>query len=318
MSKSDVFTFNSKEVAVPRKEGTHMKASVDEDGRSYQEKKDRKSGKVYRYYLDEGAIPTDWWTGIQQLNREAAERLGYPTQKPMALLERIIKASSNEGEFVLDPFCGCGTTVDAAQKLDRQWLGIDITHLAVGLIERRLKARYPDIKFDIRGGPKDMEGLRAMAQQARSDPRLYYELQYWAINRIPAAQHAQNQKKGADRGIDGIVWLRPHKGTYEKALISVKAGENVNVQMIRDLRGTVERDKVKLGIFLTLAEPTKPMKAEAAAAGMAELEGVKCPRIQILTFEDLLNGRQPQLPYADYALALPKAQRQEEEQTQLF
>jgi hypothetical protein len=140
-----------------------------------------------------------------------------------------------------------------------------------------------------------------MAVQARSNPPLYYELQYWAINQIPAAQHAQNKKKGADSGVDGIVWLRSGKGTYEKALISVKAGENVTVQMLRDLRGTMEREKATLGIFLTLAEPTKPMRAEAAGAGLAEVEGVKCPKIQILMFEDLLNGKQPCLPYADYA-----------------
>jgi hypothetical protein len=207
---------------------------------------------------------------------------------------------------------------DAAQKLGRPWIGIDITHLAVGLIDRRLKKRYPDIKFEIRGMPQDIEGLRAMAEQARTNPRLYYELQYWAINKIPAAQHAQNQKKGADGGIDGIVWLRTGKGSYDKALISVKAGDNVSVQMIRDLRGVIEREKAKLGIFVTLAEPKSTMKAEAATAGMAELEGVKCPRIQIVTFEDLLNGRQPQLPYADYAYALPSAKRQEEEQGKLI
>jgi hypothetical protein len=131
----------------------------------------------------------------------------------------------------------------SAEKLRRRWIGIDITHLAVGLIERRLKARYPDITFEIRGLPRDIEGLRELARQAQRHPRLYYELQYWAINQIPAAQHAQNQKKGADKGIDGMVWLRPTKGNYERVLISVKAGENVSVQMIRDLRGTVEREK---------------------------------------------------------------------------
>ena len=267
--------------------------------------------------LKEGKAISDVWP-IPVISSSSKERLGYPTQKPLALLERIVRASSAEGHTVLDPFCGCGTAVDAAEMLRRQWIGIDITHLAVGLIERRLKARYADIAFDIKGIPKDIDGLRAMAQQARNHPRLYYELQYWAINQIPAAQHAQNQKKGADRGIDGIVWLRPAKGTYEKAIISVKAGEHVSVQMLRDMRGTVEREKAKLGIFLSLAEPSKPMKTEAAAAGMAELEGVKCPRIQILTFEDLLNGKQPQLPYADYSLALPKAQEQEKEQTQLL
>jgi len=219
---------------------------------------------------------------------------------------------------VLGPFCGCGTSVDAAQKLGRRWIGIDITHLAVGLIERRLKARYPDINFEIKGMPRDMEGLRAMAQQARTDPRLYYELQYWAINQIPVAQHAQNQKKGADKGIDGVVWLRPSKGSYERALISVKAGDNVTAQMIRDLRGTVEREKAKIGIFVTLAEPTKPMRAEAAAAGLADLEGVKCPKLQIVTFQDLLDGKQPQLPYADYAFALTKAKQAEQEQAKLL
>jgi DNA modification methylase len=269
---------------------------------------------------DEGTPVNDWWPDVPKITSPTdPEKLGYPTQKPLALLSRIITSSSKKNDLVLDPFCGCGTTVDAAEHLGRRWIGIDITHLAVGLIERRLKARYPDIKFEIRGMPRDIDGLRAMAEQARSNPRLYYELQYWAINQIPAAQHAQNQKKGADKGIDGIVWLRlGNKGTYEKALISVKAGDNVSVQMIRDLRGTIERDKAKLGVFLTLAEPTKPMRAEAAAAGLADLEGVKCPRIQILTFEDLLNGKQPQLPYADYALALPKAKQAEVEQGKLF
>jgi DNA modification methylase len=245
----------------------------------------RKGGIRLKRYLDEmQGIPCQaLWDDIPPINSQSKERLGYPTQKPLALLERIIAASSNPDDIVLDPFCGCGTAVDAAEMLGRNWLGIDITHLAVGLIERRLKKRYPDIAFEIKGIPRDIEGLREMARQARDNPRLYYELQYWAINRIPAAQHAQSQKKGTDKGIDGVVWLRPSKGSYEKALISVKAGDNVGVQMLRDLRGVIEREKAKLGIFLTLAEPTKPMRAEAAAAGMADLEGVICPKIQILT-----------------------------------
>lgn len=263
-------------------------------------------------------VPLDDVWDIPIIAPSSKERLGYPTQKPLALLERIIRASSSKGDLVMDPFCGCGTAVDAAQKLGRRWIGIDITHLAVGLIERRLKKRYPSIVFDIRGIPKDIDGLRAMAAQARSNPRLYYELQYWAINQIPAAQHAQDQKKGADKGIDGMVWLRPSKGSYEKALISVKAGENVGVEMVRSLIATVEREKAKLGILLTLAAPTRNMKGEAAVAGMAELEGVRCPKIQILTFQDLLDGKQPQLPYADYAFALPKAKQDEGEQSQLF
>ena len=141
-SKSDQFTFNWQDVAEPRKSGTHMRASVDTDGREYQEKTDAKTGKVYRYYVDAGTITPDFWTGIQQINREAAERLGYPTQKPLALLERVIKASSNPGDVVLDPFCGCGTAVDAAQQLKREWVGIDVTYIAVDLIIKRLKHRY--------------------------------------------------------------------------------------------------------------------------------------------------------------------------------
>jgi Restriction endonuclease len=128
----------------------------------------------------------------------------------------------------------------------------------------------------------------------------------------------QNQKKGADGGIDGVVWLRTGKGSYDKALISVKAGGNVGREMIASLRGTVEREKAKLGVFITLTEPTKPMRTEAASAGVAEFDGLQCPKIQILTVEDLLNGKQPQLPYADHAYALPSAKRHEEEQGKLI
>ena len=316
-SKSKTTKFNDIRVPYTEKSGkqdSHYKQ--DEEGKWYRWQK-RKGQEPYKIYLSEGVRLGDWWD-MPHINASSKERLGYPTQKPLALLERIVAASSSEGDLIMDPFCGCGTAVDAAQKLGRRWIGIDITHLAVGLIERRLKKRYPDIAFEIKGIPRDIGGLREMARQARDNPRLYYELQYWAINRIPAAQHAQNQKKGTDKGIDGVVWLRPSKGSYEKALISVKAGENVGVQMLRDLRGVIEREKAKLGVFLTLAEPTKPMRAEAAAAGMADLEGARCPKIQILTFEDLLQGKQPQLPYADYAFALPTAKQAEGEQGQLF
>jgi site-specific DNA-methyltransferase (adenine-specific) len=316
-SKSKTAKFNDIRVPYTEKSGkqdSHYKQ--DEQGKWYRWQK-RKGQEPYKIYLSEGVRLGDWWD-IPHINASSKERLGYPTQKPLALLERIVKASSSEDDLIMDPFCGCGTAVDAAQKLGRRWIGIDITHLAVGLIERRLKQRYQDIVFDIQGIPKDLEGLKAMAAQARSNPRLYYELQYWAINRIQAAQHAQSQKKGADKGIDGIVWLRPSKGSYEKALISVKAGENIGIEMVRSLIATVGREKAKLGILITLTEPTRPMKGEAATAGIAELEGVRCPKIQILTFQDLLDGRQPQLPYADYSFAPSQAQRDEGEQGQLL
>ncbi len=148
-SKSQTFHFDWAAVAEPRKAGTHMKARVDEDGRPYQEKRDARSGKVYRYYVDEGTIPPDWWMGPQQLNREAAERIGYPTQKPEALLAKIVAASSAKGDIVLDPFCGCGTAIAVAHKLDRAWLGVDISPTALGIMQRRLEKSAPSWTFRV-------------------------------------------------------------------------------------------------------------------------------------------------------------------------
>lgn len=250
----------------------------------------------YKRTLGPGLVAQDVVTDIPPLNSQAQERLGYPTQKPVALLERILSASSNEGDVVLDPFCGCGTTVHAAEKLGRQWIGIDVTHLAIGLIEKRLRDAFPKVEFTTHGVPQDIAGARDMARRGRTDKNYYFEFEKWALSLI-AAQPGNLGKKGADKGIDGRIYFgAKSEGT---AIVSVKAGDNVGVSMIRDLRGVIERDKAAIGIFLTLAEPTKPMVTEAAGAGQFEIEGFEpVPRIQIVTIEQAMELR-------DRALRLP-------------
>lgn len=229
----------------------------------------------------------DCWDDISPLNSQAKERLGYPTQKPVALLERIIAASSNEGDIVLDPFCGCGTTVHAAEKLNRQWIGIDVTHLAIGLIEKRLRDAFPQVQFTTHGVPQDLSGARDLARRGREDKNYYFEFEKWALSLINA-QPGNLSKKGADRGIDGNIYF----GKTSRAIVSVKAGDNVSVAMIRDLRGVIEREKAEIGVFLTLTPPTKPMITEAAAAGQYVEDGFAAvPKIQIVTIEEALQLR---------------------------
>ena len=245
-------------------------------------------------YLDEmqGQPVTDDWDDIEHLHGSSGESLGYPTQKPLALLERIIQASSNEGDTILDPFCGCGTTVHAAEKLRRQWTGIDITHLAISLIEKRLRDAFPGITFEVHGTPKDLEGARALAEQDK------YQFQWWAVSLVDAVPFG-GRKKGADGGIDGHIYFKPDGRTTEKAVVSVKGGENVQVSMIRDLAHVVDREKAKIGVFITLAEPSAPMKTEAVKAGFYETEYGRYPKLQILTIRDLFEGRKPAIPLVD-------------------
>jgi len=195
---------------------------------------------------------------------------------------------------VLDPFCGCGTTVHAAEKLGRNWIGIDVTHLAIGLIEKRLRDAFPKVEFTTHGVPQDLAGARDMARRGREDKNYYFEFEKWALSLINA-QPGNLGKKGADRGIDGNVYF----GKTQRAIVSVKAGDNVGVSMIRDLRGVIEREGAEIGIFLTLTEPKKTMITEAAAAGQFEMEGFEpVPRIQIVTIEQALELR-------DRAVRLP-------------
>lgn len=245
------------------------------------------NGQPYRKLRpesDKGNPIGNCWTDISLVNPQAAERLGYPTQKPLQLLERIISASSNEGDTVLDPFCGCGTAIHAAEKLKRKWIGIDITHVAISLVEDRLHAAFPGIAFDVHGVPKDLDGARNLAQRDK------HEFQLWACSLVKVESY-QGKKKGADSGIDGVKYFRDDKTMHKKIIVSVKGGEHVSVPMIRDLGHVVNREKASIGFFVTLAKPTGPMRQEAVKAGFyVNPMGARFPKIQILTIEGLLNG----------------------------
>ena len=241
-------------------------------------------------YQDEslGRAIGDVWDTIPPINSSAQERLGYPTQKPLALLERIIAASSNPGDVVLDPFCGCGTAVHAAQKLKRKWIGIDITCLAIGLIEKRLKDAFKDkCKFEVHGTPKDLESARDLAERDK------YQFQWWAVTLIDA-QPYQGKKKGADGGIDGLKFFYDVADTVaRKIVVSVKGGD-LKADDVRALNHVRDREKADIAILVSLREPTAGMKKDAASAGFFEWQagGKKSPRVQLLTIEGLLSGVQ--------------------------
>lgn len=244
----------------------------------------------YKRYLDEGKgiQVQNLWDDVAVINNRADEYLGYPTQKPLALLERIIEASSNEGDVVLDPFCGCGTAVHAAQKLKRDWLGIDITHLAVSLIEKRMKDAFgSDLKFEVVGTPQDLEAARDLALRNR------YQFQWWATSLVNA-QPYQAKKKGADSGIDGVKYFHDvDEEGPKKILVSVKSGK-LKADDVRAFNHVREREKAEIGLFITLSKPTAGMVSDAAAAGFytyADRSERKVPRMQILTIEDLLSGK---------------------------
>lgn len=293
-------------------------ASLDEQGLIYYPRRidgslDTSKRPRFKRYLDEqlGNVTTTIWTDIPPVNARAQERLGYPTQKPLALLERILRASTNEGDVVLDPFCGCGTTIHAAQKLGRRWVGIDITHIAVSLIEKRLRA-FDGIRYTVHGVPQDAAGAAALADADK------HQFQLWAVSRIDGAQPFKGGKKGADGGIDGFVYFKPDGKATERAIVSVKGGGNVGVGMVKDLIATVDREKAKVGVFVTLTKPTRPMLTEAVTAGFYEPpHHAKVPKIQILTVDDLFAGRQPQLPFVDTSV-FKRAAKEQAEQPGLF
>lgn len=241
----------------------------DADGHvMYQTKEDRTLDNVWR---------------IPALQPAAQERLGYPTQKPEALLERIVSASSKEGDVVLDPFCGCGTTIAAAQGLKRRWIGIDITHLAITLIKARLTASYgPSLKFRITGEPTTLEDAAALVVSDK------YQFQWWALGLVGA--RPTEQKKGADQGVDGRLYFHTGDKVTRQIVLSVKGGA-LKATDVRDLRGVREREKAEIGVLISFEEPTKKMRAEAASAGFYESPWGKHPRIQILTVEELLGGK---------------------------
>jgi site-specific DNA-methyltransferase (adenine-specific) len=251
-----------------------------------------KSGMTYqKRYLDEskGVPVQDWWGDIAMLRGISGqgERLGYPTQKPRALLERIIAASSNPGDVVLDPFCGCGTAVDAAQKLGRQWIGIDVTHIAIGMIEDRMRSGYPDIQFETIGVPRDLASAERLAAD---DPHQFQQWVSWQVGGYP------RDKKGGDKGIDGWFNYLAESGRIEAGVISVKAGDIVNPNMVRDLGRVMERDKYRFGLFIMKSLPTKGMREEAASHPVIETEFGRFPALQIVTLAELMMGMKPKLP----------------------
>ena len=260
-------------------------------------------------YLDEqkGLRAQDNWTDIQALRSWHDERLGYPTQKPEALLERIISASSNEGDVVLDPFCGCGTAVAAAERLNRRWIGIDITHLAITLIRHRLHDAFgEDLRpYEVVGEPKDLPGAESLALHDR------YQFEWWALGLVDA-RPARDRKKGADAGIDGYInFFDDNSGKPKRIVVQVKSG-GVQRSQIATLKSDMERENADLALFVTLKPPTRPMEQEALEAGFYAPEAFpdhRFPRVQILTIEDLLSGAQPQYPRYAPAATFQRAPR---------
>jgi site-specific DNA-methyltransferase (adenine-specific) len=222
------------------------------------------------------------------------ERLGYPTQKPVGFLSRIIETSSDANHTILDPFCGCGTAVFAAEKLGRRWIGIDVTHLSISLIERRMRDAFPGIeaRYEVVGTPKDLAGARELAARDK------YQFQWWAVGQVGARPY-KGKKKGAGGGIDGILYFKADKRTDRAAIVSVKGGDNLGVGAVRDLIAVLEREKghAEIGILICAALPTRAMEKEAAAAGFYKCEAGEYPRVQIVTLAELFQGLRPKVPF---------------------
>lgn len=280
----------------------------DEEGKLYFPKKE--NGRIRRkIYLDEsqGRPVQNLWDDIKVIGSQSSERLGYPTQKPESLLERVIKASSNEGDVVFDPFCGCGTTIIASERLRRQWIGIDISHLAINLIKNRLKDAFASelSHYEVVGEPKCLSDAKALAEDNR------YEFEWWALSMVQA-RPAQDKKKGADKGIDGYIYFIDTKDNKDKKIVlQVKSGK-IKRDNIAALRGDMEREEAIMGVLLTLQEPSQSMKEEAISAGFYVNEFFpkeKFPRIQILTIQQLFDGAAIRYPRLASETTFKKAER---------
>ena len=289
-SKTSNVTFNIDAVRVPYSEDS-------EDRLQYRARSFRPGGIYSNYEQNpKGKHPEDWWT-LQPIMPSSKERLGYPTQKPEALLERIIQASSNKGDVVLDPFCGCGTAVAVAERLNRRWIGIDVTHLAISLMKSRLHGTFGAqlSEYDVVGVPQDIASARALAAESGLEGR--YRFEYWALGLVDA-RPAHDRRKGADAGVDGYIKFFDDSKKAKTVLVQVKSG-HVQRNVIATLKGDMEREKAEMGLLVTLEAPTGPMKQEAAAAGFYVPEHFpdrQFPRVQIATIEELLSGRGPDLP----------------------
>jgi len=234
----------------------------------------------------EGVRQDDVW----EIGRVPPVKQLYPTEKPPDLLRRIISVSSNKDDLVLDPFCGCGTAIEVAEELKRRWIGIDITHLATGLIKHRLMNRFGGkAKFDIKGEPTSLEDARELAAQDR------FDFQNWALGFVGA--RVATVKHGADQGVDGRSYFHDEGpgGRTKQIIYSVKSGK-LKATDIRDLGHVVTREKAQMGVLISLEDPTGPMKAEAASGEFYDSTWGRFPRLQIVTIKDLLEERLPKGP----------------------
>lgn len=275
-----------------------QKILTDEEGRQYV-LSDAGGGKRVKRYLEDAmkyGKPVDDVWDIDKLNNSSKEKLGYPTQKPEALLERIIEASSSEGSWILDPFCGCGTTVAVAERLKRNWIGIDISVLAINVIVDRLKRQFPGIQPHIDGIPMDYAGAQKLADADK------FAFQNWAISLIGAYPPGGETRKGADRGIDGLILFREHASfdnphpRLRKVLVQVKGG-GAGRKDIATLKGDMERDNAPMGVFISINDPTSEMKREANLAGeYCYSETTTFPKVQILSIKDWFDGKTVRLP----------------------
>jgi site-specific DNA-methyltransferase (adenine-specific) len=281
---------------------------LDAKGRIHWPKKEDGMPRLKQYPEDLAGVPLqDVWNDIRPMHNLSRERLGYPTQKPEALLERIINASSNEGDVVLDPFCGCGTSINVAERLRRRWLGIDITHLAVSLIRSRLQESFPGTlaPYEVIGDPKDVASAEALANK---DLDGRYQFQWWAVGLV-GGRPAQDKKKGKDSGIDGFIrFYDDNSGKSKTIIVQVKSG-GVKSGDIRDLKGVIERERAQLGAFITLKPASRDMHREAVSAGFYETQFGNFPRLQILTIEELLDGKKLLYPHMNVA-TFKRAERQ--------
>lgn len=288
--------------------GFLVEAGIIPDGGTVQERLTRldKAGRIYRtrngtprlkFFVDDGkGMPlADVWTDIPALNSQAAERLGYPTQKPLALLDRIIKASSNEGDTVLDPFCGCGTATDSAQRLGRRWIGIDITTLAVDLIDARLRHTFGEAvaeDYEMLGIPRDLAGAAALFRRSP------FEFERWAVGLVNGQP---NERQVSDRGSDGVVRFPLGRGEKGRVIVSVKGG-STNPGHVRDLVGVVSSQRAEMGLFVTMNPPTRGMTEAANQSGtyVHPANGQRYPKVQILSIGGLLDGSErPNMPPAE-------------------
>lgn len=283
---------------------------LDANGRLYF----TKSGgiRIKRYLEDmKGVGLQSLWDDIPPVNSQAKERLGYPTQKPVALLERIIETSSDKGDVVLDPFCGCGTAIVAAERVDRNWIGIDITFLAIALIKKRIKDHFPDAKFDVLGEPASSEDAEALFQRSA------FQFEAWAVSLLGGQPYKSSG--GGDTGMDGFLYFKDLEKEFHRIIIEVKGG-GYHPKDVRALAQVLKREKAPMGILVALKPPTKGMITEAAELGKWKMPGGRksYPVLQIVTIEDIFAGKMPELPDTSDTLKRAKRELRDKEKNLRF